>query len=158
MSAQITVGIDIGTTNSAVTIMYDDLIEPSFPGNGAQLMSCIFWGEGKDPIVGLPALRAGFKAPERIATHFKRRLYDSPDEPAYSGHTAIEGTSIVLTELMKVASLAEPYVAKCLNGDPAARSRLKLVLAAPANWGTTQHESLRRAARLAGLEIDAIWP
>ena len=139
MSKHITVGIDNGSTYHAAAIMHTDHIELSFPGNGPQLRSCIFWCEGKDPLVGLAALRAGATAPDRIATHFKRRLYDSPDEPAYCGHTAIECTSLMFAEDMKVIAMAEPEVAKCLNSDSAARSRLRLVLAAPANCGTCQY-------------------
>lgn len=158
MSAQLSLGLDVGSTNSAASILNGELIEPSIPGSGAQLMSCIYWCEGKDPILGLPALRASYKDPSRLSTHVKRRLFDSPNEAAYCGHSAVECTGLIIRELVKVAKKAEPEIGKCLDGDQAARSRLTVVLSAPATWGTTQQDSLRQAAAIAGLEVDAILP
>lgn len=152
------VGIDIGSTNSALAVMADGrLTEVSFPSEGVQLRSAVYWDEDAEPIAGKQATRSAYKNGERYYTHFKRRLHDDAQSPAYGGHSAIELTAILIAKIVKVLLLSMQDVGEYLNGKKA-REKLVVTLTHPASWGVQQLEHLREAAAAAGLEVDTFMP
>lgn len=158
MSNKISLGIDVGTTNSAISILKNGRnAEVTIPGEGPQLQSAVYWPDGEKPKVGRSAYRAAFKNPEFLYTHFKRRMYDEPRAPVYGGHTAIELTAEIIRELVKVACKSDPEIQQHLESSKA-RQELIVCLTHPASYGIQQTDDLREAGRLAGIEIDHFMP
>ncbi|MCC7334654.1 MAG: Hsp70 family protein [Pirellulaceae bacterium] len=158
MNVKIALGIDLGTTFSAVSIKANGRItEASFPGEGPQLASVVYWADGESPTVGQKGVRAAYKHPEFLYTHFKRRMYDDANNPAYGGHSAIELSAEVLRELLKVIRKSYPDIQQHLDGSKP-REHLVIGVTHPASWGVHQTDGIREAGRLAGFEIDAFIP
>jgi len=158
MSNKICLAFDVGTTNSAISVMKNGRItEITIPGEGSQLQSAVYWPDGEKPKVGRSAFRAGYKSPEFLHTHFKRRMYDEPRAPVYGGHTAIELTAEIIRELVKVACKSDPEIQQHLVGTKP-RQDLVVCVTHPASYGIQQTDDLREAGRLAGIEIDHFMP
>ena len=97
MSSTIALGIDLGTTNSTASTKSNGRItETRFPGEGSQVASVVYWPGGEAPLVGQKAIRAAYKHPEFLYSHFKRRMYDDAYSQVYGGHSAVELTSVLI--------------------------------------------------------------
>jgi molecular chaperone DnaK (HSP70)/uncharacterized protein YegL len=155
MTPTLAVGLDVGTTYSSISIYENGRVqELSIPANGSQMPSVVFYATGKEPVVGSNASRAAFRDPAAYHTHFKRSMPVDPDTKKYGGRNAVELTSLVLKELITVLAKAHSESADCLSGK-SPRDNLALVVSHPAGWGVNQRECIRKAAKLAGFEIDS---
>lgn len=158
MSSTIALGIDLGTTNSTASIKSSGRItEISFPGEGPQLASVVYWPDGEAPLVGQKAIRAAYKQPEFLYAHFKRRMYDDAYSQVYGGHSAVELTSVLIREIIQVVCKSDPEIALYLSGQRP-RDGLVIGVTHPASWGVHQTDGIREAGKLAGIEIDAFIP
>ena len=158
MSSTIALGIDLGTTNSTASIKSNGRItEFSFPGEGPQLASVVYWPDGEAPLVGQKAIRAAYKHPEVLYAHFKRRMYDDAYNQVYGGHSAVELTSVLIREIIQVVCKSDPEIELYLSGQRP-RDGLVIGVTHPASWGVHQTDGIREAGKLAGIEIDAFIP
>jgi molecular chaperone HscC len=141
------IGIDLGTTNSAVAFLADD--GPRLIPNalGATLTpSVVALDEGGQVLVGAAARELQVVHPERCASLFKRHM--GSDWTADLGgrkFTPEELSSLVLASLK---ADAEAFFQK-----PVTRA----VITAPAYFNDRQRKATIAAGRIAGLEVERIF-
>ncbi|MGD9749758.1 MAG: Hsp70 family protein [Acidimicrobiia bacterium] len=153
-SSQYVVGIDLGTTYTAVavhTLGGDGPVAPGGGGGGgrwhmaelgtrsATIPSLVLVRADGSTLVGEAAERRAVIEPDRVAREFKRRLGDSvPLLLGGSPFSAEQLTAKLLQHTLERVSELE-------GGPPAG-----MVLTHPANWGTFKIDVLRAAVQLAG--------
>ena len=136
------IGIDLGTTNSEVTII--DGGTPRIVGTGADaiLPSCVGLDESGDVIVGREARNQQAVAPERTVLSIKRlmgsdiRVRMGPEE-----YRPQEISAFILKALKERAAAA--------LGRPVG----KAVITVPAYFTDAQRQATREAGQIAGLEV-----
>ena len=150
---EIGVGIDLGTTFSAVTVQTPGKVEPmNFPGIGPQCPSAILWQPDGQHLIGQAALNAAFKDPERLYTHFKRAIPDSPDAPWNGGPTPVELSSVLLRGIWKVLLQAHAEIADYIPelGGKKSPEGLRIIVTHPATYRQDQVRTLQRIVDLVG--------
>jgi molecular chaperone DnaK (HSP70) len=147
MSSEIALGIDFGTSTSEVAIV-DQTEQPSSVQNSRGdfcTPSAICFENGEPAFVGLDALYESLVHPEKVAKHFKRDLGSKKVIfQGKKGLCATELTAIVIGDLRGNAERSTNTEAK------------HVVLSCPANFLDDSKQALLDAAKLAGLEADAI--
>jgi molecular chaperone DnaK len=156
--SELVLGIDLGTTNSAVGV-----VDSGFPvlladADGRRITPSAVWiGRDGGVEVGTKALRRRAIEPERVVTSIKRligrraaEIEDSfphpiekkPDgEPTVLGKTPVEISAEILKELKRIAEWRmESTITKA-------------VITVPAYFNDAQRADTKRAAELAGLEV-----
>lgn len=156
--SDLVLGIDLGTTNSAVGV-----VDSGFPvlladSDGRRITPSAVWiGRNGEIEVGTKALRRRVAEPDRVVTSVKRLIgrrigeieesfshkieTDIGDEPRVLGKTAVEISAEILKELKRIAELRmETTIAKA-------------VITVPAYFHDAQRADTKRAAELAGLEV-----
>jgi molecular chaperone DnaK len=139
------VGIDLGTTNSAIGV-----VDSGFPllladEDGKRIMPSAVWiGEDGSVEVGRKALRRRALEGGRVITSVKRlmgRELDAADRECLLGKSAEEISALILTELKRVAEwrLGQPL--------------RKAVITVPAYFHDGQRQATKRAGELAGWEV-----
>jgi molecular chaperone DnaK len=147
MQTTIDIGIDLGTTNSAIA--RQEGAKPrllSAPGGTGLLPSCVHVRAAGEVLVGAAARAYAKSDPENTALEFKRLM--GTDEtrrfPASSrAMTPEELSAAVLRELLGWAAA---------DGNGGAPPRAA-VITIPAMFQLPQCEATRRAAKLAGIEL-----
>jgi len=136
------VGIDLGTTNSAVAIVTDTTIE-IIPVHGESTMPSAV---GLDPqgriIVGKAAKNQAVSAPENTILSIKRLM--GTDETVALGDRTYRPEEISAIILRELKSAAEAHL-----GVPVTRA----VITVPAFFNDRQRQATQDAGRLAGLEV-----
>ena len=156
--SELVLGIDLGTTNSAVGV-----VDSGFPvlladSDGHRITPSAVWiGRDGSIEVGTKALRRRALEPDRVVTSIKRLIgrrvaeidesfphpieKSSADEPLVLGKTPVEISAEILKELKRLAEWRmETTIAKA-------------VITVPAYFHDAQRADTKRAAELAGLEV-----
>jgi molecular chaperone HscC len=137
------VGIDLGTTNSAVAIWRDGAAQ-LIPNALGDLLtpSAVSIGEGEQVIVGLPARDRRETHPERTATAFKRLM--GTQQRTKLGRHIFDPEQLSALVLGSLKADAEAFL-----GEPVTEA----VITVPAYFNDRQRKATRRAGELAGLNV-----
>ncbi|MCC6435523.1 MAG: Hsp70 family protein [Acidimicrobiales bacterium] len=154
-SSRYVVGIDLGTTYTAVAVHTLGEDRPVSPGGGSSgggrwhmaelgtrnttIPSLVLVREDGTILIGEAAERRSVIEPDRVAREFKRRLGDSV--PLLLGGSPFSAEQLTAKLLQHTLD----RVSELEGGPPAA-----MVLTHPANWGTFKIDVLRAAVQLAG--------
>jgi molecular chaperone DnaK len=145
MNREVIVGIDLGTTNSAIGV-----VDSGFPllladEDGKRIMPSAVWlGENGEVEVGRKALRRRALDAKHVITSVKRWMGVDIDADAVAqlhGHTPEEISAKILQELKRIAEwrLGQPL--------------RKAVITVPAYFHDGQRQATKRAGELAGWEV-----
>lgn len=143
--SEVIVGIDLGTTNSAIGV-----VDSGFPllladEDGKRIMPSAVWiGEDGAVEVGRKALRRRGADGSRVITSVKRlmgRELDAADKQNLCGKSPEEISALILGELKRVA---EWRLGHAIH---------KAVITVPAYFHDGQRQATKRAGELAGLEV-----
>jgi len=140
-----TVGIDLGTTNSLVALMRDRPV--LIPNRFGQVLtpSAVALDEQGETVVGRLAREIQLQSPDRCATMFKRHMgSDWSMRLGKRSFTAIDLSALVLQSLKADAEqfLEEPVT--------------EAVITVPAYFNEPQRQATIAAGRLAGLNVKRI--
>lgn len=136
-------GIDLGTTNSAVSIIRDGQPVMLLTSDGEPIVPSVVGldGEGK-LLVGRAARNQALVAPERTVKSIKRKMgEDTKVSMAGQTYTPQEISAMILRSLKAQAERALGYPVS------------KAVITVPAFFNDTQRSATREAGELAGLEV-----
>jgi molecular chaperone DnaK len=145
-----TIGIDLGTSNSAAAILRGGrpVIIPSSEGvslGGKAFPSFVAVTADGQVLVGEPARRQGAANPDGTATAFKRKMGQRVSIRLRDREFSPEQLSAFL--LQKIKRDAEAFL-----GEPVA----KAVVTVPAYFDDNQRSATKDAARIAGLEVQRL--
>ena len=138
-----TVGIDLGTTNSVVSVLEAGESTVIANAEGARTTpSIVAFTKSGERLVGAPAKRQGVLNPDRTYTSIKRHM-------GTDYRTEIDGVSytpeqISAMVLQKLKSDAEAYLGESVT---------KAVIAVPAYFNDAQRTATKNAGEIAGLEV-----
>ncbi len=141
------VGIDLGTTNSAIAVWRDGRAQLIPNSLGARLTpSAVSLDEDGTVLVGMAARERQVTHPQRTATAFKRLMGTERRTTLGPGHvySPEELSALVLRRLK---SDAEAHL-----GEPVAEA----VITVPAYFNDRQRRATRRAGELAGLKVERL--
>ena len=142
-----TMGIDLGTSNSAAALMKDGKIRlvPASEGStsyGKMFPSIVAFKEDGEIVVGKNAKNYAYTHPERTIRWIKRKMGTdytvSIDDYAY---TPQEISALIIKKMKKDA---ETYLDEKID---------KAVISAPAYFNNNQRNATKEAGELAGLEV-----
>lgn len=140
------IGIDLGTTNSAVAVMEggESTIIPNIEGNRTTPSIVAFTKDG-ERLVGETAKRQAITNPERTIQSIKREMGTDCsikiDDKAYSPQ------EISAMILQKLKSDAESYLGEKIT---------EAVITVPAYFTDAQRQATKDAGKIAGLEVKRI--
>jgi molecular chaperone DnaK len=142
-----TIGIDLGTTNSAGAVMKDGKIRlvPAAEGPtpyGKMFPSIVAFKEGGEIVAGKNAKEYAYVHPERTVRWIKRKMGTNytVDIDGYK-YTAQEISALIIKKIKKDA---ETYLGENID---------KAVISAPAYFNNNQRNATKEAAEIAGLEV-----
>ena len=145
-TSDIIIGIDLGTTNSEVSLIHDGKVEVLEIENGSkQLPSYVGLDDKGELLVGEAARNQYVLYPERTIKSVKR--YMGTDEQIQMGdgqHSPQEISAIILHRLKQVAEKA--------TGETIERA----VITVPAFFSDAQRQATRDAGEIAGLKVERI--
>ena len=140
------IGIDLGTTNSAVSVMEggDAIIIPNIEGNRTTPSVVAFTKDG-ERLVGETAKRQAITNPERTIQSIKREMgRDYTVEIDGKKYTPQEISAMIL---QKLKSDAESYLGETITD---------AVITVPAYFTDAQRQATKDAGRIAGLNVKRI--
>lgn len=163
------IGIDLGTTNSCVSVMEGGVPKVIASAEGTRTTPSVVAFKGTERLVGIPAKRQAVTNPENTISSSKRfigRKYSEVQSElktvpykvvANSNGDAVfevqgkvvtpeEAAAIILT---KMKETAEAYL-----GEPVTEA----VITVPAYFNDSQRQSTKDAGRIAGLDVKRIIP
>ena len=138
----ISVGIDLGTTNSVIAMVGEsglpEIIESS---QGGRLVPSVVYFSPDGPIVGEEAKAIQGAGEEAIASFFKRSMgnKDYPVTFGSSSYTAVDLSALILGKLKKDA------------GAQIGQEITQAVITVPAYFGSLEREATMQAAVQAGI-------
>lgn len=142
-----TIGIDLGTTNSAGAVMKDGKIRlvPAAEGPtpyGKMFPSIVAFKEGGEIVVGKNAKEYAYVHPERTVRWIKRKMGTNytVEIDGYK-YTAQEISALIIKKIKKDA---ETYLREKID---------KAVISAPAYFNDNQRNATKEAGEIAGLEV-----
>jgi molecular chaperone DnaK len=142
-----TIGIDLGTTNSAGAVMKDGKIRlvPAAEGPtpyGKMFPSIVAFKEGGEIVVGKNAKEYAYVHPERTVRWIKREMGTNytVEIDGYK-YTAQEISALIIKKIKKDA---ETYLREKID---------KAVISAPAYFNDNQRNATKEAGEIAGLEV-----
>ena len=139
---EIIIGIDLGTTNSEVSIIEQGKVTIIKDGDKKMLASFVGIDDAGQVIVGEMARNQYLVYPERTIKSIKRLMgQDSQVVLADQAYTPQEISAIILTRLK---GIAEQYLGKTVS---------KAVITVPAYFSDAQRQATREAGEIAGLEV-----
>lgn len=143
-----TVGIDLGTTNSAVSriVGKEPVVFPSETGKRT-VPSVVYFPENTSEVhVGQTALNSEAQYPDRVINSVKRKMGDRDPVARVNGNTYTpEEVSALI--LQKLKSIAETELGSEVTN---------AVITVPAYFDNDQREATKRAGQIAGLNVDRI--
>jgi molecular chaperone DnaK (HSP70) len=142
-SADLIVGIDLGTTNSEIAVYRDGQVEVLADDAGRTMTPSVVGFDQDDALlVGEEARNQFLLWPDRTVRSIKRRM-GSEDTVAVAGrhYTPQEISAMILKHLKEIAERR--------LGQPVARA----VITVPAYFSDAQRQATRAAGEIAGLEV-----
>jgi molecular chaperone DnaK len=138
----IIVGIDLGTTNSAVAIIQEG--QPRILPKGEQriIPSVVAYSEQAGWLVGRPALNQYVLNPDNTIRSIKRKM--GSDERISLGQQDFSPQEISAFILRELKTIAEQNLGQPVN---------KAVITVPAYFTNRQRQATREAGEIAGLEV-----
>ncbi len=142
-----TIGIDLGTSNSAAAVMKDGKIrlvpaaEDPTP-NGKMFPSIVAFKEDGEILVGKPAKNYSYEHPERAIRWIKRKI--GTDHVENIDGTVYSPQQISALILKKIKRDAETYLGEKID---------KAVISAPAYFNNNQRNATKEAGEIAGFEV-----
>lgn len=163
------IGIDLGTTNSCVSIMEGGVPKVIANAEGARTTPSIVSYKGEERLVGVPAKRQSITNPEKTIYSAKRFIGRKYSEvaseiktvpykvcPNSNGDAVFEVDGQLLTPeevgaqvLLKMKETAEAYLGEKIT---------EAVITVPAYFNDSQRQSTKDAGRIAGLDVKRIIP
>lgn len=163
------IGIDLGTTNSCVSVMEGGQAKVITSSEGTRTTPSIVAFKGNEKLVGIPAKRQAITNPERTLGSTKRfigRKYSEVESEIktvpYKVTSGKQGDAVFDVDghlytpeeigaqvLIKMKETAEAYL-----GEPVSEA----VITVPAYFNDAQRASTKDAGRIAGLEVKRIIP
>jgi len=140
------IGIDLGTTNSAVAVMEggDSIIIPNIEGNRTTPSVVAFTKDG-ERLVGETAKRQAITNPDRTIQSIKRHMgSDHTIEIDGKKYTPQDISAMIL---QKLKSDAESYLGEKIT---------EAVITVPAYFTDAQRQATKDAGRIAGLDVKRI--
>jgi molecular chaperone HscC len=140
------VGIDLGTTNSAVAYWSENKAQ-LIPNSLGDVLtpSAVSLGEDGEVLVGLAARERQSTHPDRTATAFKRLM--GTQQPVTLGGTRFSPEDLSSLVLASLKRDAEAALGQEVTG---------AVITVPAYFNDRQRKATRRAGRLAGLTVERL--
>jgi len=140
------VGIDLGTTNSAIAIWRDGAAE-LVPNSLGHLLtpSAVSMGDDNDLLVGLAARERQPTHPDRTVTAFKRFMGTA--KRCRLGKREFSPEELSALVLRSLKADAEAYTGQAVTG---------AVITVPAYFNDKQRRATRRAGELAGLAVERL--
>lgn len=163
------IGIDLGTTNSCVSIMEGGTPVVIANAEGGRTTPSVVGYKGSERVVGVPAKRQAVMNPERTISSSKRfigRKYrEVLDEAKIVPYKVIENQNgdagfeidgklvspeeVAAQVLVKMKETAEAYLGEKIT---------EAVITVPAYFNDSQRQSTKDAGRIAGLDVKRIIP
>jgi molecular chaperone DnaK len=136
-------GIDLGTTNSVVSILRDKqpYVIP-VEGNFQLLPSAVGVDDDGNVIVGTPARNLAMLGPHRSILSVKRRM--GSDEQMMLGQQSLTPQEVSAIVLRTLKQRAEEHLGHAVS---------KAVITVPAFFNDNQRQATRQAGELAGMEV-----
>lgn len=168
--SEVTIGIDLGTTNSCVAIMQNGVAKVIENSEGARTTpSIVAYTKDKEKLVGGPAKNQRVTNPERTFYAVKRLIGRRFDDPVVkkdvemvpygivrgdNGDAWLQGVDEKLAPqqisaevLAKMKKTAEDYLGKEVHS---------AVITVPAYFNDSQRQATKDAGRIAGLDVKRI--
>lgn len=140
--SEIIIGIDLGTTNSEVSVVENGKVTVISDGEKKMLSSFVGMDDNGQIIVGETARNQYIVYPERTIKSIKRLIgQDTHVVLADQSYTPQEISAIILQRLK---TIAEKYLGTTVN---------KAVITVPAFFSDAQRQATREAGEIAGLEV-----
>lgn len=140
------VGIDLGTTNSAIGVWRDGRVELIPNSLGSVLTpSAVSLGEDGEVLVGMPARERQVSHPSKTATVFKR--YMGSGRVTQLGKRRFSPEDLSALVLRSLKADAEKFL-----GEPVTQA----VITVPAYFNDRQRKATKRAGQLAGLTVERL--
>ncbi len=163
------IGIDLGTTNSCVSVMEGGTAKVIANTEGTRTTPSVVAYKGQERLVGVPAKRQAVTNPEKTLASTKRfigRKYEEVKseiatvaykvKPNSNGDAVFEVDGKTLTPeevgaqiLTKMKETAEEYLGEKVTG---------AVITVPAYFNDSQRQSTKDAGKVAGLDVKRIIP
>jgi molecular chaperone DnaK len=163
------IGIDLGTTNSCVSIMEGGVPVVIANAEGARTTPSVVSYKGSERLVGVPAKRQSVTNPEKTISSAKRFIGRKFSEVqseiktvpykvvgGSNGDAVFEVDGKILTPeevgaqvLLKMKETAEAYLGEKIT---------EAVITVPAYFNDSQRQSTKDAGKIAGLEVKRIIP
>ena len=140
------IGIDLGTTNSAVAVMEggSPIIIPNIEGNRTTPSVVAFTKDG-ERLVGETAKRQAITNPDRTVSSIKREM--GTDHKITIDDKTYTPQDISAMILQKLKSDAESYLGEKITD---------AVITVPAYFTDAQRQATKDAGQIAGLKVDRI--
>ena len=135
-------GIDLGTTNSAVAVFQDGQAKVLHKDDKAAMPSVVGLDNDGRLLVGEPARNQWVLAPQRTVRSIKRQM--GQDETVRLGDQEYTPQEISAIILRSLKDRAQEHFGRPVS---------KAVITVPAFFNETQREATREAGQLAGLEV-----
>jgi len=146
MASEIVVGVDLGTTFSAIAYVNEhgkpEMIPPREGGGTNNTPSVIFF-DGENPIVGVEASNMAIIEPKRVVQCIKREMGNT------SYRLNIDGKDYFPEDLSALILRKLKLDAESKFGHPVE----KAVISVPAYFKDAQREATKKAGRIAGLDV-----
>lgn len=138
------IGIDLGTTNTVVSIKEDDEIKIIEVDNGILIPSVFYYNRTRNiRLVGKRAKNRGAVDPRNYIKATKRYI-DSPEAQFTASGESFTAEDIAVEILLKVKAAVYDYLGK--------EEELEAVITVPNNFSTTAVENTKNAGRRAGFQ------
>ena len=163
------IGIDLGTTNSCVSVMEGGVPKVIASAEGARTTPSVVAFKGNERLVGIPAKRQAVTNPENTISSSKRFIGRKYNEVTSEMKTVpfkvtsnsngdavfeVQGKIVTPEEvaafiLIKMKETAEAYLGEKVT---------EAVITVPAYFNDSQRQSTKDAGKIAGLDVKRIIP
>ena len=142
MDEEPVIGIDLGTTNSEVSVFVDGRVETVEENGSAILPSCVGLDPAGNLLVGIEARNQLVLYPERTVQSVKRKM--GTDAKLALGDRVFRPEEISAMILRRLKERAERRLGRAVS---------KAVITVPAQFNDAQRQATRDAGAIAGLEV-----
>lgn len=139
---ELIIGIDLGTTNSEVSIVENGQVTIIAEGDQKIFPSIVGLADDNSILVGTPAKNQYELYPERTIRSVKRQM--GTDQRIALGDNTYSPQEISAIILKRLKEVAEKHIGQSIN---------KAVITVPAYFSDVQRQATREAGEIAGLEV-----